>query len=244
MAVLAASPARDSVSPARSQQCKYKEASPRRFFFSISLISSGFNQFKRCHQVEIRWEARQHLRIKNQDGFISPKANISTFLRGGADFSFPAFLKRCSFLLTEHKCLELTQPGSISWPPANQGLNSPGMITLQRCQSFRVCSFPTGQCSSSSFSSWDFQFSPHGCILQTSAEAVGRCRASRGSLCAGLSLWSLEGDGEAPEAKACCRWLLWRNLLEQVESMRRESRTRAQCLPAHLRGHECEGGEL
>lgn len=46
-------------------------------------------------------------------------------------------------------------------------------------------------------------------------------------------------DGEVPEPKAYCRWLLWRNLLEQVESTRRETRTHPQCLPAHFRGHQC-----
>lgn len=79
------------------------------------------------------------------------------------------------------------------------------------CRSARAAAFTASpQHSSISFSSWDFQFSPHGCILQTSAKAVGRCRASGGSL------WSLGGDGEAPEPKAGCRWLLWTNILEEV----------------------------
>lgn len=141
--------------------CKNKEASPRRssqvFLLSL-LFLANLNVGIRAVLVKFRLEAKQHLRIKKQGGFISPKANVSALLRGGADLSFPAFLRRCSFLLTEHKWLELTQPGSLSWPPANQWLNSQGMITLQVCQGFRVYSFPTVQCSSILFSAWDFQF--------------------------------------------------------------------------------------
>lgn len=111
------------LSPTRSQQFQVQEGFSLEIFsgfLSSLLFLASLNVAIRAVLVKCRLEAKHHLRIKNQGGFISPKANVSALLRGGADFSFPAFLRRCSFLLTEHKCLELTQPGSISWPPANQ----------------------------------------------------------------------------------------------------------------------------